>query len=163
MRRSQFNRSVRPWKGVIGTVKLSYVFRRPRYPVLCEVAADILAARSRRQLERRLSRLGLPADRTLRMVDASGEGWGVHLDLSAVSPLVLKKTWTKAELLRLYRESATGQRNGLPYDESRLLKQRLAVVIHMLVDLVEQNTGLTRRCNGPGARDARPPAADRHR
>ena len=126
-------------------MKLSYVFRRPRYPVLCEVAGDILAARSRQQLERRLSRLGLPADRTLRMVDASGEGWGVYLDLSAVSPLVLKKTWTKAELLRLYRERATGQRNTLPQDESRLLKQRLDVLIHMLVDLVEQKTGLTRR------------------
>jgi len=94
-------------------VRLSYVIREPRYPVACEVVDDLIAARSRQQLERGLARVSLPADGTLRMVDASGEGWGVHLSLSAVSPLALKKTWTKAELLRLYRESATGRRHGL--------------------------------------------------
>lgn len=118
------------------SVKLTYVIRRPRYPVLCEVAGDVIAARSRQQLERRLSAMPLPADATLRMVDRSGEGWGVHVGLRAISPLVLKKNWTKAELLRLYRDSATGRRHGLPYREKDVLRERLDTVILILADLV---------------------------
>ena len=119
-------------------LKLSYVFRRPRYPVLCQVAGDVVAARNRPEMERRLGRLDLPQDGRLPMVDAMGEGWEVHLALGAVSPLVLKKRWTKADVLRLYRESATGQRLGLPDDERRLLRLRLDDLILTIVDLVEQ-------------------------
>jgi hypothetical protein len=126
--------------------------------VICEVAGDLIAARSRQQLERRLARISLPADGTLRMVDPSGEGWGVHLNLSAVSPLVLKKTWTKAELLRLYRDSATGQRHGLLCDEKSVLRRRLDALMLMIVDLVEQGNRSNQRCSGPAA-----PTAERRR
>ncbi len=118
--------------------KLTHMLRRPRYPVLCEVPGDVIAARSKQQLERRLARIGPPADGTLRMIDASGEGWGVHLNLNAVSPLVLKKRWTKAELLQLYRDSATGRRHGLPYDEKSVFRLRLGEVILLIVDLLGQ-------------------------
>jgi len=125
-------------------VKLTYVYRRPRYPLLCYVGGDLIAARTKQELERRLSRMALPANGTLPMVDASVEGWGVHLEFSAISPLVLKKTWTKAELLQWYRDSATGQRRGLPWDEKRLLRERLDQVLLTIVDLVSPRQRLNR-------------------
>lgn len=145
--------------------RLSYVFRRPRYPILCAVPGDLIVAHSRGQLERRLSKVQLPPDDILHMIDATGEGWGLYTQLMAVSPLVLKKRWTKAEILQLFRASATGKRIGNPREDKLLLRQRLDALILMVADLVEQG----RRPNKPSepartlARSAdSPTAAQRH-
>ena len=126
-------------------LRLSYVFRRPRYPILCAVRGDLIVAHSRGQLERRLSKVQLPPDDVLHMIDATGEGWGLYTQLMAVSPLVLKKRWTKAEILQLYRASATGKRIGNPREDKVVLRQRLGALILMIADLVEQG----RRPNKP--------------
>ncbi len=129
--------------------KLRYMFRRPRYPVLCVVPEDLLVAYSRGQLERRLSKVQFPPDSILHMIDATGEGWGLYTQLMVVSPLVLKKHWTKAEILELYRASAIGKRIGNSGEDKVLLKQRLDGLILMIADLVKRgrrpNTPLSRR------------------
>jgi hypothetical protein len=105
--------------------KLVHVFRRPRYPVLCSVPGDLIAAFSLRQLERRLSRVNTAADDVLDMIDATGEGWAVHTQLGTVSPLTLHKNWRKAELLDLYRDSATRRQAGVPCEDKALMRRRL--------------------------------------
>ncbi len=146
-----FPRTARGWSAAfdhearVGQLKLMHVFRRPRYPVLCEVPGDLIAAYSRPQLERRLSKVEIPRDTTLHVIDATGEGWGLHTQLMAVSPLVLKKTWTKAELIRLYRESATGKSVGMPREDKVLLRQRLDDLILAIADLLDRGSARTRR------------------
>jgi hypothetical protein len=76
---------------------------------------------SLKQLERRLSRFDVPADAVLHIIDATGEGWALHNRPRTVSPMTLKKNWTKAELLNLYRASTTGQQDGLPLPEKALV------------------------------------------
>ena len=131
----------------MGQLKLTYVFRRARYPVFCEVPGDLIAAYSRPQLERRLSKVELPRGTTLHVIDATGEGWRLHTEWMAVSPLVLKKTRTKAELIRLYRESATGKSVGVPREDKALLRQRLDALILAIADLLDQESVRTRRSN----------------
>jgi hypothetical protein len=113
------------------------------------VPGDLLVAYSRGQLERRLSKVQLPPDSILHMIDATGEGWGLYTQLMVVSPLVLKKHWTKAEILELYRASATGKRIGNSGEDKVLLKQRLDGLILMIADLLKRgrrpNTPLSRR------------------
>ena len=116
--------------------KLIHVFRRPRYPILCEVPGDLIVADSLGQLERRLSKLDVPAAGTRHIIDARGEGWALHTEMGAVSPLTLKKNWTKAELLKLYRESATGRNVGARMEDKVLLRQRLDVLIQTIGNLL---------------------------
>ncbi|MGH7427347.1 MAG: hypothetical protein ACREJ4_03155 [Candidatus Methylomirabilaceae bacterium] len=126
-------------------LKLICVFRRPRWPVLCEVPGDLVAAYSLGQLERRLSKFQLPLDTVLHMIDATGEGWGLYTELAAVSPLVLKKRWTKAELLELYRGSATGRRVGTRSTDKALFRQRLGTLILLIADLINQGSRFNER------------------
>jgi hypothetical protein len=116
---------------------LVHVFRCPRYPLLCEIPGDLLAAKSLQQLERRLSKVDLPAGRMLHIIDARGEGWSLHTDMGAVSPLTMKKHWAKAELVKLYRDSITGRSVARPNDDKALLRLRLDVLIQTIVNLLD--------------------------
>jgi len=117
-------------------VKLTYVLRRPRFPVLCEVPGDLIAAQTRQQLERRLTAANAHHVERLRMIDATGEGWGVDLRLKAISPFMETKQWTKAGLLELYKGSQTGQHHGLPVGEQTATKKRLPELILMIVEWI---------------------------
>ena len=118
--------------------KLQHVFRHPQYPLLCSVPGDLISAWSLEQLERRLSQFDLPTDAVLNIIDATGEGWALHNRHRAVSPLTLKKSWKKAELLSLYRESATGRRAGVLLNEKALLRKTLNVLIRLIVELLRE-------------------------
>ncbi|HEX7407879.1 MAG TPA: hypothetical protein VF515_09550 [Candidatus Binatia bacterium] len=62
------------------------------------------------------------------------------MDLAAVSPLVLKKNWTKTELLDLYRGSATGKRIGTPHSDKALFRKRLDALIQTVAALIDQGS-----------------------
>lgn len=129
-------------------MRLIHALRRPRYPLLCAAGGELVAARTKQELERRLARLTLPADGTLRAVDASGEGFAIHLALQAISPLTIEKTWTKRDVLGLYLSSTAGRREGLPRDEASLLRHRLDELIAIVVELVIRSA---RRAGGSRA------------
>lgn len=114
--------------------KLVHVFRRPRYPVLCSVPGDLIAAFSLQQLTRRLSHVDAPPDDVLDMIDATAEGWALHTQLGTVSPMTLHKNWRKAELLRLFRESATKCQAGVPCEEKALMRRRLDELVLVIAD-----------------------------
>jgi hypothetical protein len=116
--------------------KLVHVFRRPRYPVLCAVPGDLIVAYSLQQLERRVSKVEVPPDGVLDIIDATGEGWALHTAMGAVSPMTMKKNWTKTELLNLYRESATGRRVSLPLEDKVLIRRRLDALILFIAELL---------------------------
>ena len=92
----------------MGELRIGYVFRRPRYPLLCVVGDVLIAARTRQQLQRRLGRCVLSPNETLSVIDASGEGWALHTDCMALSPMMMMKRWTKAELIELYQQTVAG-------------------------------------------------------
>jgi hypothetical protein len=80
----------------------------------------------------------LPAADSFSIVDARGDGWAPHLDLSAISPLTIDKTWTKARVVEMFNRSANAQRVGLQYPQRSLANRRLDVVIREVAELLNQ-------------------------
>ena len=136
--------------------KIRYVFRRPRFPIVCAVADELVSAGSPAAFQRQIERLELECDAVLDIVDATGEGWAFHAELMVVSPLTLKKRWRKLAVIRLFNESQNARRIGGTYPETALSGRPLARIIAdvaALVALAKPNMPLQRS----GARVARAP------
>ena len=124
---------------------LTYVFRRPQFPIICDVDRHLVAGASRRVFQRRIARLQLPPNRLLPIVDATGEGWALHTDLRAVSPLTLKKRWTKMDVIQMFNNSVNAARSGSTYPARSLASKPLKRVIGDIVELV----GAANQCVSP--------------
>lgn len=121
-------------------MKLSYAFRRPEYPVLCDVPGDLVAARERQQLERHLGSRNLPATEVLELIDSRGKVWGVHVHTGLILPFIGTQHRTKSELLNLYMKSPLGQKIGLPISESVAMRKRFPEFINMIVELLNSGS-----------------------
>jgi hypothetical protein len=93
----------------------------------------------------------------LDIVDATGEGWAFHVELMIVSPLTLKKRWTKSAVIRLFNESENARRIGGAYSETSASRKTLARIITDVAALAAyaQPNKPVRRI---GPRAVRPPA-----
>ena len=111
------------------SAKIRYVFRRPRFPIVCAVADELISAGSPAAFQRQIERFELESDAVLDIVDATGEGWAFHIELMVVSPLTLKKRWRKLAVIRLYNESQNARRIGGTYPETALSGRSLARII----------------------------------
>ena len=54
---------------------ITFAFRKPRFPLICDLDGDVCAAQSAAMLQRRLGGRELPDDKKMRFVDSSGESW----------------------------------------------------------------------------------------
>ncbi|MEO6165101.1 MAG: hypothetical protein ABIP88_13305 [Candidatus Binatia bacterium] len=117
---------------------LKFVIRRPRFPIICQIGAELVAGDNLQQFERRLKKMDLTTEDTFSIVDARGEGWALHRDLSAVSPLTIDKNWTKARVIEMFNSSANAQRAGLQYPQRSLANRRLDAVIRDVAELLDQ-------------------------
>lgn len=115
-------------------MKLRYVFRRPSYPVVCEVPGDAVCAHTLQQLERKLRMINISNVENLPLVDAQGDRWEVHVSQQVIIPAFESRRWTKDELLRLYKQSKVGQINGLPIPETVAKRKRVSELILLIVE-----------------------------
>ncbi len=84
-----------------GAQMIKYVFRMPIFPMIIEIDGQVIAARSRQGLEKKLSGMTLTPGRTYEGVDSTGEVWFLYADSMMLSPLTLRKRATKLQLIRL--------------------------------------------------------------
>ena len=122
----------------MGDCKLTYVFRRPRFPIICNIDGELVAGSTAQHFERRMGKVTLPSGRVFKIVDATGEGWVLHTDLSAISPLTLDKQWTKSRVIDMFNTSLNAQRAALRYPPRSLANRRLEAVIRDVVELLRQ-------------------------
>jgi len=54
---------------------IRYLFRKPKFPVICDVQGVLIGARTAGQFVGQASAVALPAGGQLPLVDAGGEGW----------------------------------------------------------------------------------------
>lgn len=116
--------------------ELRYAFRRPRFPIICDLNGELVAGQTLQQFERRLAKRHCPPGDAFAIVDASGEGWAFHPELSVISPLTVDKRWTKARVVAMFNTSMNAQRAGLQYPQRSLANRRLEAVIRDVADLV---------------------------
>ena len=107
--------------------RIQYAFRRPRFPIICAAGSELISAAV--SFQRQVERFELQGGTVLDIVDATGEGWVFHVDLMIVSPLTLKKRWTKSAVIRLFNASENARRIGEAYPETSLSGKSLGRII----------------------------------
>jgi len=112
------------------------LFRQPRFPLICDVHGVLIGAETPEQFEAQVAALELPAGELLPLVDAAGEGWVFHTDEMVVSPLTLKKRWTKKEIISMYNRSETARRLGTEYSTRSLSSKRLDRIVAEVAALI---------------------------
>ncbi len=78
----------------------------------------------------------LPSEAQIPVLDVTGEGWVLHIDLMVLSPLTVKKRWTKKEIVELFNNSETARQAGLEYPLKSLSSKRLDRVIGEIASLI---------------------------
>lgn len=115
---------------------VKYILRAPKFPIIINLDGHVIAA-TPQSLPKQLSQFELGVDGSYDVIDQSGEGFGLYVyeDSFAISPLVVKKKWTKMELIQLYN----GRKNKADepaYSEKSLSAKKVDRIISDLSGLL---------------------------
>ncbi len=108
---------------------ITFAFRRPRFPVICDLDGDVFAVLSAAALRRRLIRVEFVDDKRMRFVDANGESWMFLQKEMIFAPEFFPRRWRKVEIIRMFNESRRAREMGLRYPEHRLENRRLDRIV----------------------------------
>jgi hypothetical protein len=111
------------------TNTITFAFRKPRFPLICDFDGDLFAAETPAALQRRLTGVELPNERKVRFVDANGESWRLLQNEMILAPEFPMRTWRKIEIIRLFNDSRNASELGLRYPERRLTNRRLDMIV----------------------------------
>jgi len=134
---------------------IRFFFRRPKFPVICDVQGVLVGAETSRKLYEQLNSMELPMGEQIPLIDATAEGWVVIIDHMIVSPLTFKKHWTKKEVIELFNKSKTARQAGVEYPATSLSSKRFE---RILGEIIKQIRNADRRSKiDPKPRSARLP------
>jgi hypothetical protein len=109
--------------------------RRPRFPILIDTGSELVSARTSAECTRRLSGLQIPSDiKHLAVIDGMAEGFGYYPEQHVISCLVLKRKWSKPEIIKLYH--ARKPPEAPEYSTKSLGNKRLEQVVAEIVWLL---------------------------
>ena len=91
-------------------MEFRYLFRKPTFPLVGSVEGHFIGAKKPKDLSSQLVKIQFIKDESFNLVDITGEGWSLYTAEMMVSPLTIKKRWTKLEIIKLFGES----KNRLP-------------------------------------------------
>jgi len=111
------------------TNAITYAFRKPGFPLICDFDGDLFAALSPAALQRRLVGVELADERKARFVDANGESWMFLANEMILAPEFPLRKWRKIEVIRLFNGSRIASEMGLHYPEHRLANRRLDMIV----------------------------------
>ena len=114
---------------------LNFLFRKPRLPIIIHTGAGLLGAKSWATCAKRLASSAFQDTAVRQVIDANGEGFSLHPEHLAFSPLTFKKRWTKTAIIALYNElKSPGQPE---YPTISLGNKNLEKVVKDIVELLE--------------------------
>lgn len=119
--------------------RIKYFFRMPRFPLLLDTGIELIALHGADECEARLPPLALTGH-PRPVIDARAEGFAFYPDRETLTPLTLKKDWTKAEIVALYEAR---KHPGAPAYTRSLANRRLAEVVLDIVALVTADRAAT--------------------
>jgi hypothetical protein len=113
-------------------IKVNYFLRKPVYPIICNINNNLIGAKNKNAFERAIAKYDLN-EKDYDIIDRTGEGWSFNTHHMIISPLTLKKSWTKKEIINLYNNS-----NDIIniYSEKSISNKRYYEVFDDLVDLI---------------------------
>lgn len=110
---------------------MNFFWRKPAFPVLVDTGTELIVLRTAGEGDRLLP--GLEKDVKMDVIDAKVEGFAYVPQHHTITPLTLKKSWTKAEIIALY--NARKPLDAPPYAPT-LASRKLAQVFADVVELV---------------------------
>src|SRR5215213_8739356 len=119
--------------------RIRYFFRMPQFPLLLDTGTELISLSSADECEIRLPALALTGE-PRPVIDARAEGFAFYPDLDTITPLTLKKDWTKAELVALYDAR---KRSGAPAYTRSLPNRKLSAVVSDIISLVAADRAAT--------------------
>lgn len=119
-------------------MKISFMFRRPKFPVILNLDGVVIGARSPRSLEKALLKAGLDPAKVYEMVDSTGEGWCLYTEQMIISPLTVKNRWFKKEVIGLYNNRKNAPEQDVKYSEKSISSKRFDRIVNQIVDLLEK-------------------------
>jgi hypothetical protein len=111
------------------TDAIVFAFRRPRFPLICDLDGEFFAALSSAVLLRRLAGVELVDEKKARFVDANGESWMFLQKEKIFAPKFFPRTWRKIEIIRMFNESRKAKEMGICYPEHGLGNKRLDRIV----------------------------------
>ena len=107
--------------------------------MVTNIEGYFIGAKTPKDLSIKLTKIPLDRDKSYDLVDSTGEGWSLYTPKMVISPLTLKKRWTKREIIKLFNERENIElAEGKKYSEKSLSAKRLYKIIF---DLVEISSG----------------------
>lgn len=98
----------------------------------------VIGARSSKSLEKALGAIAVIPEKFYDMVDSTGEGWSLFAERMVISPLTIKKTWFKKEIIDLYNNRKNARSEDEKYSEKSLSTKRFDRIMNEIVDLLEK-------------------------
>jgi hypothetical protein len=123
---------------------VDYFLRVPKFPIIVRSSSGLLAANNRRNAQRLLKPEFFLPGTIYDVIDATGEGFSLHAEFMTISPLAVKKRWTKKEIVELYNAESGNADGRKPYPTKSLSNKPLDRVIWEIAYLV-RTYGPTRR------------------
>lgn len=117
---------------------ITYAFRRPRFPLICDLDGFLVAAGSPAALQRSLAGVDLPTERKIRLVDANGESWMFLPNEMIVAPGLATRRWRKIEIIRLFNGSRNAKEIGRRYPEHGIANRRLDAIVREIAALLSR-------------------------
>jgi len=115
---------------------LTYIFRKPKFPIVCNFDGVLVAAKSEITFTRQLDKIKIDIDKSYPLISISGEGWMFLPQHMAVSPLTAKKKWTKKEIITLYNSRKNPTSDGNQYSDKSLSAKRFEKIFTDIVELL---------------------------
>ncbi len=118
--------------------ELQYLFRKPKFPLIISIEGYFIGAKTPADLLRKLPQAPVGNKEYYQAIDKMGEGWSFSPGQMLLSPLALKKRWTKKQIISLFNQR-TNKEDGQQeqYSEKSLSIKRLDRIITDLVQLSE--------------------------
>jgi hypothetical protein len=119
---------------------LNYLFRIPKYPVICDIDGYVVAAKSEKSFVKYLSEASLDPEKTYNLIDSTAEGWVFVPKHMFVSPLTFKKHWTKKEIISIFNDRKNSSSEEVQYSGKSLSSKRFDRIFEEIVDLLLTST-----------------------
>ena len=117
------------------TAMIRCLFREPMFPVICD-AGVLVGATSLRDFSAQIETLDLPPDENFPLVDVSAESWVFNTQYGVLSPLTMKKRYTKKEVIAMFNGSDAARRLGKQYSERSLSAKRFDRIMRDVINLI---------------------------
>ncbi len=116
---------------------IRYMFRKPKFPIICILDDMLITAKSDAELQSRLNSVTLMPDTRYNTIDSSGATWELSTNQMYIAP-TLRRKWSKKKIIQTYNGSRNCK-NTRPYSEKSLSSKRFEVIFSDIVELIEQS------------------------